>query len=136
MSDWNFGKPQVWRPRLLDMARIFFTRCYSRDETGVMIERNPPAGEPDPYGVPFSLYWPSYRTKGGFWGPPRVLESLVLIYNTRNYQRDVELEEFVRDRVLEEIRSRWHPQVILASGGPDAIRESIVFERFWRIPKQ
>ena len=113
------------------MERFEFLRCLYRDAEGRIVETAYPKGEPDPYDVPADLHCPSYAVRKGLFGPPKLENVEVVIFNTRGYRRDLELEELAKDRLVQEILRKEGAELVQAAGGLTAIKSKIEPGPFW-----
>jgi len=104
---------------------------YFRGAGGAIERTEMFKSEPTPYAVPADLYCGSYEVTKGFLGPSRIGNIEIVIFNTRTYRPDPELEEFVKDRLTEAIASKEGPEVVEASGGLAVIRSRIQVSTWW-----
>jgi len=113
------------------MGRVIFLACMYRDASGDIREIPLPKGEPDRDSLPADLYCPWYEVKKGLFGPTRLLDLGISIFNTRSYRPDERLVELVRERLVRAILAREGPEVVEGEGGLAALRERIEAEPFW-----
>jgi hypothetical protein len=113
------------------MGRMEFLPCLYRDRNGGVQEAPYPKSEPTPYGVPADLYCPSYEVVKGLFGPPKLGQIEIAIFNTRSYHPDRELEEIAKDRLIQAIVKKEGPAIVQAAGGSAAIRQRIDVGPFW-----
>ena len=93
-----------------------------------------PRSEPDPYEVPADLYCPSYEVVKGLFGPPKLGHLEVVVFNTRTYRPDAELEEVARTRLVDAVLAKAGAGFVQAAGGMTTIRERIEVGPFWDEP--
>lgn len=113
------------------MDRLEFLPVYFRGAGGTIEQTEMFKSEPTPYAVPADLYCGSYQVTKGLLGPPKIGNIEIVIFNTRTYRPDSELEEFVKDRLTEAISSKEGPEVVEASGGLAALRSRIKVSTWW-----
>ena len=116
------------------MGRLEFLPCVYRDKEGRLREVEYPKDEPDPYDVVGDLYCPSYAVRKGVFGPARLEDFDVTIFNTRTYRRDSDLEEVAKDRLVQAIIAKEAPDIVSRAGGPDGIRKRVEIDTFWVEP--
>ncbi len=81
--------------------------------------------------MPADLYCPSYAVRKGLFGPPKLENAEVVVFNTRGYRRDPELEEVAKDRLVQEILRKEGPELVQAAGGRAALMAKIDVGPFW-----
>ncbi len=116
------------------MDRPEFLSCIYRGPDGRIQETPYPRTEPDPYDVPADLYAPSYCVAKGLFGPARLKDLEVVIFNTRTYRSDPDLEEEAKGRLLSAILDKEGAAIVQAAGGADALRSQIDLGSFWAEP--
>ena len=129
MTDGKTFKPRGGCSRTV--GRTEFTSCLYRDREGRIVEAPVLPGEPDPYDVPADLDCPDYEVTGGLFGPPKLGDLGITIFNTRSYRRDSELEEAAKDHLVQAILRKEGPGIADAAGGIQAVKDRIEIDTFW-----
>lgn len=77
------------------------------------------------------LYAPWYMVVKGLFGPARVREAAITIFNRPDHRPDPELEREAKEHLLRSIVAKEGAGVVQASGGIEALRGIIGIEMLW-----
>src|SRR3989304_8164557 len=99
------------------MDRMEFLPCLCRDADDRIQEVPYPKGEPDRNTMPADLYCPYYEVEKGLFGPARITDIGISIFNRPSYRRDEAVLEAARDRLIHAVLSKETAEGIPASGG-------------------
>lgn len=113
------------------MERTEYPDCVYRAQDGRIVPIPWPEGEPDRETMGTDLYAPWYTVAKGLFGPPRVREAEITIFNTPHYRRDPELEAEAKERLLKALLAKEGVQVVQASGGVETVRGTIRVQMLW-----
>ncbi len=113
------------------MDRLEFLPCLFRDADGRVQEMPFPKGEPDRDSMTADLYCPYYEVKKGLFGPARIVDIGISIFNRPSYRRDEVLVDAARERLMETILSKETTELIEASGGVAELRRKIKADEFY-----
>lgn len=114
-----------------DVERVEFLPCLYRDAQGHIQEIPFPKKEPNRNGLSADLYAASYSIVKGVFGPPRVRNLEITIFNTPAYQPDPALEGETKERLMHTIVEKEGPALVEESGGLDALRARIAVDTWW-----
>jgi len=73
--------------------------------------------------MPADLCCPYYEVKKGLFGPARIADIGISIFNRPSYRRDEVAVETARERLIQAVVSKETPEVIAASGGIGELRK-------------
>jgi hypothetical protein len=113
------------------MERYEYPPCLYRDAGGRIQEVPFPKGEPDRKTMSADLYCPYYNIKKGLFGPARITDIGISIFNRPAYRRDEALVQEARERLIKAILSKETPEVITESGGIEGLRGRIEADEFY-----
>jgi len=109
-----------------------FLPCLYSDAKGQVQEMPYPKREPRREETHMDFYAPSYGVAKGLFGPPRIQNLEIVIFNTPSYRPDPELEKEAMERLLRAIVQKEGAEVVQASGGVETLRTQIDIGPWWK----
>lgn len=81
--------------------------------------------------MPVDLYAPWYSVVKGLFGPARIKDAEITVFNTPRYRPDPELEKEAKERLVRAMVAKEGAEVVQASGGVEAMRAMIRVQMLW-----